>query len=350
MFSRGQPRYIDTWIKERDLNELKSKILYGITENHLWRKFALEDIKNIFKDDFCISSDDVILDFGCGIGRLIKVIAEKFDFKRIIGLDVNKYMMQIAQESIRDLRVSFMTYDGGVTLPFDSNFFDKIYSVLTIQHVDKHYAYFIYQDMLRILKPGGKCVLQIENYGRGARNIIESWINAAESVVIGAEDHYIELYTEEELRHIFSDWLRVDELKIDEWQYEGHQPAYYRVFFKKPLNWTNRKFSWFRAYLDSPTDHSIIDRSCEVCGWAVSTAGIEEIIVEVDGKLVASLSCDFDRSDVARAFPTVESSLRSGFKCILDVGSLSSGKHNLRVTVRDQQANSKIFARTILKG
>ena len=47
----------------------------------------------------------------------------------------------------------FLTYDGGIDLPFPDNFFTKIYSILTIQHIDEHVAFFIFKDMLRVLRP-----------------------------------------------------------------------------------------------------------------------------------------------------------------------------------------------------
>ena len=345
---RGQqPRYAEAWKRDGDLDTFKRKILYGVTDEDLWRHYASEDLENIFKDDFRISPDDVILEFGCGIGRLIKAIVEKFNFRKLVGLDVNPRMVEYAQKQIQDSRVSFTAYDGGVTLPFESNTFDKIYSVLTFQHVDKHFAYFIFQDMLSVLKPHGQAVLQIQNWGGGRKEIIESCLFAAEDIVAGMKEPYIELYTEEELRHIFNDWLHVDDLKIKDWIYKETPPTYYRVFFRKPLDWPNRRFCYFKAFLDFPVDHEVVGQSLTVAGWAFSTAGIERTIVEIDGKALKPLNCDFDRPDVHQDYPTIESSLRSGFKAVLDVSDLSEGEHKLRVTARDQFRNEKVFFRTI---
>ena len=249
----GMASYADTWRRRQPLDITKKKILCGITDEAVWRAMAEQDISNIFKNDFVISPDDIILEFGSGIGRIIQALAEKFQFKQIIGLDIGEHTIEYASQRISDPRVSFLLYDGGVSLPFDSDYFDKVYSVLTIQHIDKHFAYFIFQDIVRILKPGGKAVLQIENWGEGMRNaperenILQSWIKAAESVVIGVTGHWIELYTEEELRNIFVNWLKVGDFKIEPWLYDGQMAPYYRVRFEKPVEWKNRRFSLFSS-------------------------------------------------------------------------------------------------------
>lgn len=336
-------RYLDTWQRSRTLDVTKKNILCGNTDDDFWRKSAEQDIRTIFKDDFAVASDDVILEFGSGIGRIISVLAERFNFKKIVGLDVGRHAIEYASQTIRDPRISFILYDGGVTLPFESDTFDKEYSVLTIQHLDKHYAYFVFQDLLRVLKPEGKAVLQIENWWNGRQSIIESWNDAAALVVAGIEHHWIELYTEEELRHIFLDWLKVKNLKIEPWIHEGEPAPYFRVFFEKPPHWKNKRFSCFIANLDSPTDQMVCrGGACEVSGWAFSTLGIESVVIQADGTLKGRSECNFERSDVAEDYGPI--GLQSGFGLVL---RLDEGTHTVEVIVRDKAGAEKAFIRKV---
>jgi SAM-dependent methyltransferase len=321
----------------------KQKILCGVTDDDAWRKSAEQDIQNIFKNDFAVASGDVILEFGSGIGRITSVLAERFDFKKIVGLDVGRHTIEYASEKIRDPRISYILYDGGVTLPFESDSFDKEYSVLTIQHLDRHSAYFVFQDLVRVLKPEGKAVLRIENWSNGRQSIIESWSDAAAADVAGIEHHWIELYTEEELRHIFLDWLKVENLKIEPWSYGGELAPYFRVFFEKPQHWKNKRFSSFRANLDSPTDQMVCrGGACEVSGWAFSTLGIESVVIQADGNLKGRSECSFERPDVAEEYGTI--GLRSGFRSVLQ---LDEGVHTVEVIVRDKAGAEKAFIRTV---
>ena len=69
----------------------------------------------------------------------VTVFAKRFNFREIVALDVGEHASRDASERITDPRVYFVVYDGGITLPVESDTFDKAYSVLTIQHLDKHY-------------------------------------------------------------------------------------------------------------------------------------------------------------------------------------------------------------------
>ncbi len=55
-------------------------------------------------------------------------------------------------------RLKLLTVDG-TKLPFRNNFFDKIYSISVIEHIESHGDTICIKEMCRVLKPGGKIVI-----------------------------------------------------------------------------------------------------------------------------------------------------------------------------------------------
>ena len=54
-------------------------------------------------DEIRPSASDVLVDFGCGKGRVL-LIAAKYGFKRVVGIEFSKYLCSIARENIRRMQ------------------------------------------------------------------------------------------------------------------------------------------------------------------------------------------------------------------------------------------------------
>ena len=101
------------------------------------------------------SIDDKILDIGFGNGYLINNLAKK-NKCNFYGIEISDDMIKAASKrnfkSIQEGKVSFVK--GSVeNIPFDDNFFDKIYTVNTVyfwRDLNKSL-----QEVKRVLKPGG---------------------------------------------------------------------------------------------------------------------------------------------------------------------------------------------------
>lgn len=93
--------------------------------------------------------DDVILDAGCGYGRL----AERFLSRgaRVVGVDISRKMISYCD---RELQGDFA---GAITeienLPFYDGSFDKIVCVGVLVHVESPQQ--VIREFARVLKPGG---------------------------------------------------------------------------------------------------------------------------------------------------------------------------------------------------
>lgn len=89
----------------------------------LLQKMALEKVLD-FK------GDEIVLDFGCGSGRLSYWIAPRV--KKVVGLEVTSQMIELAEQNRTAENVEFVLYDG-VHFPKFPFQFDVILSVGVLQ-------------------------------------------------------------------------------------------------------------------------------------------------------------------------------------------------------------------------
>lgn len=107
-----------------------------------------------------VRPDAVVLDLGCGIGRMDRYLAPRV--KRLVGLDVSGEMVRQARQRLAGVgNVEFVEGDGASLAPLSDATFDLVFSYLTFQHLpDAIFAQYI-REMPRVLKPGGHFVFQI---------------------------------------------------------------------------------------------------------------------------------------------------------------------------------------------
>lgn len=103
---------------------------------------------------------DRVLDVGCGNGRLLDLLeAMPVDYT---GVDVSRELIAISHEQ-RGARGTFMQASA-LSLPFEDSSFDVVYSVAVLHHIPSHaYRRRFMEEINRVLKPGGTCVLTVWN-------------------------------------------------------------------------------------------------------------------------------------------------------------------------------------------
>jgi SAM-dependent methyltransferase len=103
------------------------------------------------------------LDFGCGIGRLTRPLAEHF--ARVTGMDVSPTMIDAARENEakKSPQSGVLEYlvNAGTQLPGEDGTYDLVYSSITLQHIPKAAALRYLKEFVRVLKPGGIAVFQL---------------------------------------------------------------------------------------------------------------------------------------------------------------------------------------------
>lgn len=89
----------------------------------LLQKAALQEVLKL-------NGDEVVLDFGCGSGRFSYWIAPKV--RRVVGLEITREMIDLAEKNRTVENVEFMVYDG-IHFPSFPYLFDLILSVGVLQ-------------------------------------------------------------------------------------------------------------------------------------------------------------------------------------------------------------------------
>lgn len=109
-----------------------------------------------------ITPDDAILDVGCGVGWLARLIAPRVSQGRVAGLDVSDEMVRRARESSRHLpNVAFFT-SGVEKLPFDDGAFSKAISIESAYYWPDPAAGL--REIFRVLGLAGSAWILIEYY------------------------------------------------------------------------------------------------------------------------------------------------------------------------------------------
>lgn len=107
-----------------------------------------------------IRSTDVVLEIGCGIGRVGKHLAGRC--RRWIGADVSLNMLKFAAERLRDFaNVEFVELSGNDLRPIGDNSIDLVYSTVVFMHLESWDRYGYVEEAFRVLRPGGK--LYVDN-------------------------------------------------------------------------------------------------------------------------------------------------------------------------------------------
>jgi len=141
-----------------------------INEKKFWKSYGIRD--EILSMNTPIYSEIIgnkdpkymrILEIGCGIGRIMSMMAEIFG--EVIGVDVSKKMIEIAKEKLSKFQNCKVYENNGKELSmFSDNYFDFCYSVIVFQHVpNKEIISNYVKETARILKPGS--VFRFQVYG-----------------------------------------------------------------------------------------------------------------------------------------------------------------------------------------
>jgi SAM-dependent methyltransferase len=108
-----------------------------------------------------INQDDVILEIGCGIGRVGQVLAPRC--RQWIGCDVSPNMLAHAQRRLAIFdNVQFVELSGFDLGPIEDVSVDLAYSTVVFMHLDEWDRYNYILEARRVLRPGGR--IFIDNF------------------------------------------------------------------------------------------------------------------------------------------------------------------------------------------
>jgi SAM-dependent methyltransferase len=122
---------------------------------------ALDDLLGMVGVE--LRPSDRVVEIGCGIGRLTRVMARRSASVR--ALDVSERMLELAREHNRELtNVEWMLGDGESLRGIASRSADAVISFVVFQHIpDPSITLGYVREIGRVLAPGGWAVFQVSN-------------------------------------------------------------------------------------------------------------------------------------------------------------------------------------------
>ncbi len=119
------------------------------------------------------------LDFGCGVGRLSRALASRFD--KVIGIDISETMIKIARELNTDRpNLGFLLNKHNDLKILGDSQFDFVCSHITLQHIRPKLAESYIREFFRVTRPGGHVYFQIPSHPRSAGNDRSSSSNSTD--------------------------------------------------------------------------------------------------------------------------------------------------------------------------
>jgi ubiquinone/menaquinone biosynthesis C-methylase UbiE len=124
-------------------------------------------------DSLHLNKDSWVLDYGCGIGRMSKLLIDTYDCN-VVGVDISEPMRTLAREYVRIKGNKFHVYAPD---EFEGeNDFDTVLAIWVLQHC--HRPQEDIDRIYRLLKPNGKLfVLNMNERVVPCKEITRGWLN-----------------------------------------------------------------------------------------------------------------------------------------------------------------------------
>jgi trans-aconitate 2-methyltransferase len=167
-----------------------SILMVSNTEESMWDAETYHKVSDIQEswaiellEKIKISESEIVMDAGCGTGRVTKIIANKVKRGKVYAVDLDENMIINAKKNLKDLsNIVFVKSDlSDVKLPEK---IDLVFSNAVIHWILDHKK--LFTNFWDVLKPGGKLLIQC-----GGKGNLDTIPNALEKVRITQRfDHY----------------------------------------------------------------------------------------------------------------------------------------------------------------
>jgi ubiquinone/menaquinone biosynthesis C-methylase UbiE len=153
----GMRRYGDLWQPD-DVKQAMQLVLNETDPD------VFEESGRRQAEELCprIRRTDVVMDLGCGIGRVARYVARCCG--SLWAVDASETMLSLARERLHGVsNVSFAHSEGTRISSIESGSVDFVYSILTLQHLEREDAFLLLRDVHRVLRPGGSAFFTFPN-------------------------------------------------------------------------------------------------------------------------------------------------------------------------------------------
>jgi ubiquinone/menaquinone biosynthesis C-methylase UbiE len=216
-------RFGDDWEKAKYL-------IWGETvTDEFWNEQSVKEHFNEFLNGIELLKDWTILDYGCGVGRTLKLVAPLVQFA--IGVDISHDMIELSKKYLKGIK-NVQTHEiNGVDLSlFPDNKFNFVFEKGVFTHIpDTEITKNILREIARVLKPNGIARMNFNKSPSGLMRKIKHFIiygkaNGLNTTWNGQRCSFKgNHYSESQLRTLFSlSGLSISNLK----SYDAH-PAWW---------------------------------------------------------------------------------------------------------------------------
>jgi SAM-dependent methyltransferase len=148
----------------------------------LLQKMALNEVLEL-------KGDELVLDFGCGSGRIAYWIAPKV--REVVGVEVSPEMIDLAERNRTAINVDFVLYDG-VRFPVFPYPFDLIFSVGVLQIIRSELLISTLSSLAQCLKKDGALYIieHVSDSPKAGRRSLKEYLDAFCSSGIKCLRHY----------------------------------------------------------------------------------------------------------------------------------------------------------------
>jgi len=213
--STRPPTYADVWRRSANVDGLNQSIHDNASPNELAaRAHALRC--RLFQEVYPAAAPRpgaTILEVGSGVGWIMQAMLEVYEPVRVLGLDVSHAIARCGHERLSNPRATFLVYDG-LRVPIAADVLPTIYSVSSLHHVEKHVAFLLFQELFRVLAPGGHAVLHLLSIHHAPRAGTSFEEECWNHVVGNTGVFWHHYYAFEELLVLFAELIGVDDLDV----------------------------------------------------------------------------------------------------------------------------------------
>ena len=154
---KGAPKYGEFW-RPQDESHAR-QLIFNDADADGFERSGRVDAERLAP---LIRPRDVVLDLGCGIGRVARYVSPFCE--TLWAVDASESMLGYARERLGGLpNVRFARCAGTQIPDVADDSVDVVYSLITLQHLEREDAFALLRDVRRVLRPGGSAYITFPN-------------------------------------------------------------------------------------------------------------------------------------------------------------------------------------------